>query len=311
MAAPGTVLEDRELRCVLAVARTGSLRGAARLLGTAPSAVQRSIAALERRLGGTLFERDVAGARITSLGRVVVRHAQERRDLESEFADEVLRTRSGDVGEVSLAVGLGFLEHIDDGVLRPFHAACPKVSLSVRTGGTDAMVAALSADVADVAIALHPAPSAQVTTVREVRQPLGLACSEDHPLATAGIDGSPLAPSDLAGERFAVMLPGFGLRALHDEFMRVHGVTGEVVLETDSQAVLISAIARGQAVSLLPPVFLTPSPPGSRIVLRDVDDAHLRAVRAALMVRRGRRLPPAATALVELGVRWMDAHFSR
>ncbi|MGO1285170.1 MAG: LysR family transcriptional regulator, partial [Brachybacterium sp.] len=125
MAGSATVLDGRELRCVLAVAHSGSLRGAARRLGQAPSAVQRTIAAMERRLGGVLFERDVAGARITALGQVVVRHAQERQDLESEFADEVARARTAEVGEVSLAIGLGFLEDIGTGVLGPFHAAHP------------------------------------------------------------------------------------------------------------------------------------------------------------------------------------------
>lgn len=311
MASPSLVLEGRELRCVLAVARSGSLRGAARQLGTAPSAVQRSIAALERRLGGSLFERDVAGARITTLGRVVVRHAQERQDLENDFADEILRAQAGEVGEVSLAIGLGFQEGVDEGVLRPFLASHPDVSVKVRTGGTDVMVAALAADEADIGIALHPAPSTEISTVRSVRQPLGLACADDHPLAAGGEASAPLAPSDLASHRFAVMLPGFGLRSLHDEFVRVHGVAVDVVLETDSHAALIGAISRGQAVSLVPPVFLTPAPPGIPITLRDVDDEHLRAVRAELMIRRGRRLPPAARALVELSASWMDSHFAR
>lgn len=307
MTAPGTVLDDRELRCVLAVARSGSLRGAARRLGLAPSAVQRTIVAVERRLDGVLFERDVAGARITVLGHVVVRHAQERQDLEAGFAEEMARARTAEVGEVSLAVGLGFLEDIGAGVLGPFHAAHPEVTLRVRTGGTDSMVEALTADAADIAIALHPAPSAEVTVVRTLPQPLGLACAADHPLAGRGEGRGTLHPEELAGQRFAVMLPGFGLRALHDEFTRVHGVHGDVVLETDSQAVLIGAVAQGQAVSLLPPVFLTPAPPGSEVVLLDVADEHLQAVRAELMVRRGRRLPAAARALLDTCAQWMDS----
>ena len=311
MAGSATVLDGRELRCVLAVAHSGSLRGAARRLGQAPSAVQRTIAAMERRLGGVLFERDVAGARITALGQVVVRHAQERQDLESEFADEVARARTAEVGEVSLAIGLGFLEDIGTGVLGPFHAAHPEVTLRVRTGGTDSMVDGLCADAADIAIALHPAPSAEVATVRTLPQPLGLACAADHLLTRRDREGAPLNPAELAGERFAVMLPGFGLRALHDEFTRVHGVAGDIVLETDSQAVLIGTVAQGQAVSLLPPVFLTPAPPGSEVVLLDVADEHVQAVRAELMVRRGRRLPPAARALLDTCADWMDSRAVR
>lgn len=299
-------MDDRTLRCVLAVADAGSLRGAARALNVAPSMIQRTIAGAEKTLGGLLFERGAAGARVTDLGRAVVRHAQERRDLEATFADEIARIRTVEIGEVSIAVGLGYLDDIGEQVLAPFQRAHPDVVLRVLTGGTDSMVEALASDAADLAIALHPSPHPEIEVVRSGPQPLGLACSVDHPIAQTHPRDATLAPAELAQQRFAVMLTGFGLRALHDEFARVHGVEARIVVETDSQAVLTGAVARGQAVSLLPPVFLTPAPSGSDVVLFDVDDAHLRSVSEALMVRRHRRLPHAARALLEACTAWMD-----
>lgn len=302
----GAVLDDRILRVVLAVAHHGSLRGAARELGQAPSAVQRTVVAAERRLGATLFERGSDGARVTELGRVVVRHAQERRDLDALFSDEIARARTPAAGEARIAVGLGFLDQLTDQVLVPYQREYPGVKLRVLTGGTDAIVAALAADGADVGIALHPAPHPDITTLCSSPQPLGFACSAEHPLARAHRDGSLLQPGELEGTRVATMLPGFGLRSLHDEFVRVHGVSVHIGLETDSQAALISAITRTGAVTLMPPVFLAGAE-GEDIVLLEVDDSHLRAVRAALMVRRERRLPPAAAALVDHCRSWFGA----
>lgn len=300
----GAVLEDRILRVVLAVAQNGSLRGAARELGQAPSAVQRTVVAAERRLGATLFERGADGARATELGRVVVRHAQERRDLEALFSDEIARARTPAAGEARIAVGLGFLDQLTEQVLVRYQRDHPGVRLRVITGGTDAVVAALAADGADVALALHPPPHPEILTLCSAPQPLGFACSTEHPLARAHRDGSPLQPEELEGMRVATMLPGFGLRALHDEFVRVHGVSVHIGLETDSQAALISALTRAGAITLMPPVFLAGLGTDSDVVLLDVEDSHLRAVRAALMVRRGRRLPPAADALREACVDW-------
>lgn len=299
------VLEDRTLRCILAVAQAGSLRAAARDLGIAPSAVQRTIAAAERRLGEALFERGADGARVTELGRVAVRYALERRDLDALFVDEVALGRSAASGTVRLAVGLGFLEQVDEHVLDPFQRAHPDVTIVVQAGGTDSMVETLVRDDADVAIALHPAPHPRVAVLREAPEPLRLTCAADHPVAAAHPEGTVLAPSDLEGLDVAVMARGFGLRALHDEFLRVHTVGVRTVLETDSQTVLLGAVARGRAVSLLPPVFLSPRPAGRALQTFDIADDHLRAVRSALMVRRDRRLPPASRALLQACSRWM------
>lgn len=64
-----------DLRLVAAVHRRGSVGAAARdLLVAQPSASAR-LAALERRLGVTLFERDTTGARATDAGRVLAAEA--------------------------------------------------------------------------------------------------------------------------------------------------------------------------------------------------------------------------------------------
>lgn len=68
-------LKAEDLVLVEAVSRHGSVGAAAKeLLTTQPSASRR-LAALERRLGTRLFERDTTGARPTSAGRELARQA--------------------------------------------------------------------------------------------------------------------------------------------------------------------------------------------------------------------------------------------
>ena len=66
------MLEVRELRLVQAIAANGSLARAARVLATSQPALTRSLAALEARLRGKLFERGQRGAIATDLGRAVL-----------------------------------------------------------------------------------------------------------------------------------------------------------------------------------------------------------------------------------------------
>ena len=71
----GSYPEVADLRLVDAIARHGSVGAAAReLLVSQPSASQR-LAALERRCGVRLFDRDTTGARTTAAGREMVAEA--------------------------------------------------------------------------------------------------------------------------------------------------------------------------------------------------------------------------------------------
>lgn len=67
-------LELRQLRYLAAVAETGSISGAARILHIAQPAVSRTIQNVEERLGVQLFERRSRGVAATPYGAVLVRH---------------------------------------------------------------------------------------------------------------------------------------------------------------------------------------------------------------------------------------------
>ncbi|GEM46949.1 LysR family transcriptional regulator [Deinococcus cellulosilyticus] len=65
-----------QLRCLLAIAETGSFSEAALQLGMSQSSVSGSLSALEAHLECTLIERGRFGARLTGIGQEVVVHAR-------------------------------------------------------------------------------------------------------------------------------------------------------------------------------------------------------------------------------------------
>ena len=95
--APGTWQWD-DVRFFLAVARAGSLSGAARVLGVGHVTVGRRIALLEKRLGVTVLQRTPDGFDVTSAGEAILRRciAMENAALDLERAA---------AGRDSLAVG--------------------------------------------------------------------------------------------------------------------------------------------------------------------------------------------------------------
>lgn len=297
------MLDDRALRYIAAVARTGSLRGAAKVLGVAPSAVQRTLTAAERRVGCQLFERGKTGARPTLTGRIIVQHAQERDDLNTQLSTRLSLVASAAVGEVTIGVGPGFVDQFASRVLATFMHDHPQVRVDIVTGGTGEVASRLLRDEIDLAVVLHPALDRGIRVVNSIPQPVGLACAVDHRLSSHSL----IQPAQLLHERMAVLPEDFGLRALHDGFIRAHGVEVTIAMQSDSQPVIVAAVAAGQVVALLPPVTVTRAVAAGAVALVPVDDAYLAGVRGGLLTRTGRRLTPAASALLEACGRWFDA----
>ncbi len=296
------LLDDRTLRYLAAVARTGSLRGAAKVLGVAPSAVQRTLAAAERRVGCLLFERGTTGARPTPAGRVVVQHAQERDDLDTQLSARLSSVTSAAVGDVAIGVGPGFIDQFASRVLAAFIRDHLGVRVNIVTGGTGEVVTRLLRDEVDLAVVLHPALDRGLQVVNSVPQPVGLACAIDHRLSSHSL----VKPAQLRHERMAVLPEDFGLRALHDGFVRAHGIEVTVAMQSDSQPAIVAAVAAGHVVALLPPVTVTRAVATGAVALVPVEDTYLAGVRAALLTRSGRRMTPAASALLEACGRWFD-----
>lgn len=116
--------EVGDLRLVVAIARHGSVGAAAReLLVSQPSASQR-LAALERRCGVQLFDRDNSGARPTAAGNEMVKDARHiLGHLEVVFD----RTRSAAMSE---SMSVGTISSLAMLVFPALHVAMPAMRIS-------------------------------------------------------------------------------------------------------------------------------------------------------------------------------------
>ncbi len=86
----------------LAVARHGTVHGAAREIGLSQTGVTQRVRGLERDLGCTLFVRSRKGMRPTAEGEALLRYGQRATDLEGELLS--LIRRGADVADVRIAI---------------------------------------------------------------------------------------------------------------------------------------------------------------------------------------------------------------
>ncbi|MBO0611157.1 LysR family transcriptional regulator [Myceligenerans salitolerans] len=142
-----------DLRLVDAVARHGSLGAAAReLLITQPSASQR-LAALERRLGTRLFDRDTTGARPTAAGREFCAQAEHILDHLRGIGERSLaaaQSRTVSVGTLPSLAGTLFAVLdvlLDDVVVQPEVEHGPRLLEWVERGALDAAFVTIAGQV--------------------------------------------------------------------------------------------------------------------------------------------------------------------
>ncbi|XBQ15025.1 MAG: LysR family transcriptional regulator [Oceanicaulis sp.] len=93
----------QQLEYIDAVSRHRSLRAAAESLGVTPQALSRAIGALERELGGEVFERAAGGVAFTAFGRAV--HERAVRAL--RLRDQIVQAVSHEERR-SIRIGIGY-----------------------------------------------------------------------------------------------------------------------------------------------------------------------------------------------------------
>jgi DNA-binding transcriptional LysR family regulator len=171
------------LRYLAAVARTGSVRGAAVALHVTPGAVSKALARLEEEVGSPVLVQVGRGVELTDEGRWLAQRAEH---LVGEFASigADLERRRGRVAEMCLATYDAFAAWLPGPLSRQF---LPGVPLSVRERWPGEVEAAVASCVSDVGVTFIPVATDGVEHVEVARVPLGVYA------ARGAFEGVPLA----------------------------------------------------------------------------------------------------------------------
>ena len=285
------LMDLRQLRAAVEVARSRSFTRAAERVGVAQPALSQTIAALERELGLSLFERSSRRVRPTGAGSAFAERAArilaDVDALKSEMAEHAGAVRGRVVvGSIQL-----FSETVLPGILAAFHRRHPDVDLVLREDVSQPMFAGLRAAELDCAIVNVDDPAAYPEFSFETlyRDELAIAVAVHHPLAKQrSTTMQALRDADWVGFR-----AGSGVHAtLHDAAQR-HGYVPRVVVESGDALTLRSLVSEGLGIALLPRSFLDePGPPVVTVALRDT--SLVRTI--ALATRRNAPLSAAARA---------------
>ncbi|WP_242224455.1 LysR family transcriptional regulator [Shinella zoogloeoides] len=189
----------RHLRAIHAIWQEGSFVRAAETLGVVPSALTEAVRQLEENAGHALFDRRLRPPQPTALG---LQFLEETRPLVEGLDRAMQRLRGGArLAHGSLAIGASpsAISGRVAPALAAFRKAHPAVTVTLYDDIAERLATLVSDGVLDLAIAGRAGTSPDLAQVEIGRDPFGLACRADHPLALRGgaVHLADIDPQDL------------------------------------------------------------------------------------------------------------------
>ena len=121
-----------QIKAIIAIAETGSIRGAARKLGLSQPALSKNLLATEQELGVQLVNRTSRGVNLTPFGQAILTRGRGI-DLEFErLKDEIEQMRGLQEGAVSIATSPSPATLLLPPVLKRFHLEYPTIQVRIR-----------------------------------------------------------------------------------------------------------------------------------------------------------------------------------
>ncbi|MBK1658352.1 LysR family transcriptional regulator [Paracraurococcus ruber] len=179
-------MEWSDVRIFLAVARYGTLGGAARHLQTSHPTVGRRLRALEQAIGHTLFQRTADGLVLTDEGHEIVALAEQMEEGALAMERRLAGQEQSLKGNLRISSTDWFGAYVLPPILAEFSDAYPNVDVEILTGTRRFSLAQREADVAFRTV---PFDTADVVQRRLFRLEYGVYIAEEAPDPKHG-DGS-------------------------------------------------------------------------------------------------------------------------
>lgn len=244
-------MELRHLRYFLAVAEERHFGRAAQRLHIAQPPLSRQIRQLEEQLGVRLLNRTTRRVELTEAGAAYAVRARAILAAVEQANTEAQRIASGEKGTLSIGFTGSATYELLPRVSRVVGLALPELHLQLHGELlTPDQVTALLDGRIDLGILRPPVRDEQIMTEALSDEPMIIALPDTHRLAAA----ETIALPELAGERFVGYPAGRG-SVVHEAMVAAcaeAGFTPQVVQQAVQTSALISLVAAGLGVALVP-----------------------------------------------------------
>jgi DNA-binding transcriptional LysR family regulator len=281
----------KQLRALSAVARAGSVSGAARSIHVTPPAITLHLKQLKARVGLPLFDRAGRRLRPTDATREILSAAKRIEAAIAECGDAIAALKGTGGGRVTVGA-VSTAKYFAPGAFAAFKRTHPKLEMRLRIGNRGATIAAIEDYDLDFAIMGRPPEHLAMEQAVIGDHPHVIIVRPGHPMAHR----RRIALAQLAGETFLLREEGSGTRTLTERMLKKVGATPAIGMEIGSNETIKQAVMAGLGVALISAHTVAVEIKERRLVVLDV--IGLPIVRQWHVVkRREKALLPAAQAL--------------
>jgi len=270
-----------EIRAFLAVAEAGSMHGAAARLNLTQPAVSRLVQRLEAELGTVLLDRSTKPPTLTPAGHKALAHGrrvlQALEDLSGSVDDSDVPQ-----GKFRLGVSLGLSQLVLNDPLDALRRDFPGLSFQVNSGWSGDLLKDVENNAANAAVVLT-ANGSEPTTGLPIRKVGNDRLMVVAAKGTAAPARARLA--ELAGHGWVLHPEGCSYRSALRRALAQSGTAISVAVEAFDQELLLSLVARGNGLGLVPTCLLRHSAFRDRLRSIEVPDFDYRF---AVWIARGR-----------------------
>jgi LysR family positive regulator for ilvC len=228
-----------------------------RALHVSPSTLSRAIQRLEQAVGCPLFVRDRRSVRLTPEGVRFVAHAQDSLERWERLQNELAGRGGALTGSISIFASVTACQSFLPAALHGFRERHPDIHIKLETGYAADALAMVEQGRVDVAVAALPArvPRSLVARVL-LHTPLVFV----GPTASCEVERL-CRTRPLPWAALPVVLPSTGqARQSADRFYRRKGITPLVYSEVPGSEALLSLVALGCGVGVVPRLVADKSP---------------------------------------------------
>lgn len=229
-------------RAFLAVLRTGSLSGAARLLGIAQATARRRIEALEQSVGVSLFIRSPQGLLPTDMARELIGHVEAMAVAANAFNRAASADSAVAAGTVRLTCGQLLGVEVLPPLLRTLRRSHPQLAMELSVSNR---LQALALQEADVAVRIRRPNESSVVTRKVSDLHVGLYATPEL-LAEQGVPDSIVQLKD-----FPLIGPDRNLAEI--ELLQQQGfdcASERTLIRTDDHLAQLAALRAGLGIGV-------------------------------------------------------------
>ena len=290
-------LELRHLLALDAVALEGTFGRAAERLGYTQGAVSQQIAALERAIGGSVFDRPGGPrpVRITPLGKVMLAHAREILAKAQATAESIERFKAGESGRVDIGTFQSVSNVLLPRIVRRLRDEHPLVD--IRVFEEESAIERLQAGELDLAFWVGQLDGTDSVTLLD--DPFVLVARRgefaEGPVHLKRLDGVQMVayPTTLCD----------GGRV--DASIAAAGVSPVVVFRTQDNGAVLSMVRAGMGSAIMPRLAVDVRDDDPDLCKHEIKPK-IQPRKISVMWQSGRTLSPLAQRVIDLSVAVAD-----